>query len=111
MDCRPNPVSAKVVSGTNNIPTAYDTSAGSNAISGLGHKGYRHLFVYNGASTAIRVAFADPADGAPASDTTGFFYIPASSYVSFDEAKIFGSLYLESDGSAISSGTVYITVW
>lgn len=102
------PLSAKIDSSSNNIPTSFGTGAGSLILSGLANACYTHIVICNETATRIKVATAT---ATPASSTSAMFYVPANSNVVLDDFSVSDNVYLESDASAISSGTVEATVW
>ena len=99
---------AAIVSGTNNIPTAFSTAAASLALQGISFA--ENLLVVNGAASAL-VLNIDA--GSPTSaPTTDNLRVPASATVQFNNVKLSSTVYVRSDtGSAISSGTVAFSCW
>lgn len=110
----PKPVTAKVVAGTNNIPVAFDETAGSKVLTGLRTNvalEFRHLIVLNETSTRIAVVSVTANTSAPSASINERVLVPASSSMVLDNVHILDKVYIQSDGSAISSGTVTVTVF
>lgn len=109
------PISAKIVSSTNNIPTAFSTAAGSLALSGLSTyaTNYKNLMVLNETAGRLLVSTTNSvSDAVPSSSSTQTVYVPASGTYTFSNVLILDKVYIQSDtGSAISTGNVQIQVW
>lgn len=109
----PNPnvsKAGKIAAASNNIPVAFDTTAGSLILSAVGGKRYSHLKCENETATRIAIATAEGVT-APSSTATTIIYIPANNFRILDEFTVLDKVYVQSDGSAISSGTVECEVW
>src|SRR6476659_7849876 len=100
----------KIVASSNNIPTSFDTTAGSLVISGIGGRNYSHLKCENETSTRIAIATA-AGTTAPSSTGTFILYVPANNFRILDDYTVLDRIYVQSDGSAISTGTVECEVW
>lgn len=105
------PKSGKVTASTNNVPTAFSTGAGSLVLSGLQGKAYDHLMIINETSTQISVISDPSATTAPSASSTARVFVAANGTATFDKFPIFDAVYIQSEGSAISSGTVEVQVW
>lgn len=105
------PASVQIAAGTNNVPTAFAAAAGSKTVTGLGGKGYTHLMVINETATRIAVLSDASATVAPSASSTERFFVAANSSLVLDDFPIQDTVYVQSDASAISSGTVNVTVW
>lgn len=105
------PKSGTIVASTNNIPTAFTTGAGSKVLTGLKEQGYSHIMVINGSTTIISVTTTDNGTTAPSGTTTERLYVLGSQTATFDDISVFDNIYVQSEGTAISTGTVYVQVW
>lgn len=106
------PHSFAIVSSSNNIPVAFSLSnAGSIAQTGMSDKGYSHIRVINGSSTVISYVTTNAGEAAPSATSTRRVFVPANGYVVDDDMLIIDTILIQSEGSAISSGTVYISIW
>jgi len=104
----------KIAAGTNNIPTSYDTSAGSKIMTGMGApKLYDTLYVYNNTATDIYIRPASKDDGTPLSDgsDTQEIRVKAGAQLQFQNLLLLDCIFVRSAGSAISSGTVDIAAY
>lgn len=101
------PKTVKLDTSSTNIPTAYAVSTGSLVLSGIAYA--QNVLITNGASTGLVLNFSagDPAN-AP---TTDEGHVPASATTLIPNVKLSSTLYVRSDGSAISSGTVRFSVF
>lgn len=100
------PRTATVVASSTNIPTGFSTASGSRIFTDI--TAAQNLYINNGASTALQVNVTAGSSTAP---STVELTVPASVAVTFNNIKLSSSLYLQSAGAAISSGTVIIDVW
>lgn len=97
------------------IPTTYDATGGSMILSETigSHKG---LQILNASTEVIVVSFANVGSAVPSSvlsTNPKQVFVPASGAVSMDNQQIppRSRVYIRSDGSAVSSGVVRITLW
>lgn len=102
--------SVSVDSSSANIPTAFSTAAGSRFFNGTLNPAFRGtIIVDNGAATKISIVMTESST-APDSAVTTKLYVPASSSRIFENITIYAWLWVQSEGSAISSGVVDVTV-
>lgn len=97
-----------VAAGTNNVPVAYDATAGSRIINGLSPQSKGHLTVQNLTATALAVSFGKQSCASTNSDE---MYVAANSANTKDFVDVQAVVCIRSLGSAISVGTVYAEVW
>jgi hypothetical protein len=102
--------SGKLTASGTNIPTSFDTSAGSLVLSSVGGKGYRHLKCENETATEVTVITAQ-GTSAPSASSTARFFVPANSFRILDDFTVLDRVYVQSEGSAIATGTVECEVW
>ena len=112
---------AKIDSSSNNIPTTFDTTAGSLVIDGTPSS--RQIEIINRTTEVLAITLVSKKEGvtvpssvittnrrqlyvppAPTSGTAGW----VKDYLKINQGD---KLYLRSDGSAASSGNVYINLW
>lgn len=107
----PAPKWASVVPSSNNIPNAFDQTAGSKMFSGLSSK-YGHLKVYNGTATRISVITSNDCGTSPSSTSSGRLTVESNEIGVFDDIAILDCVFIQSEGSAISSSTfVSLAIW
>lgn len=105
-------LSVKVAAGTNNIPTSFDTTAGSRVATGLANKGYTHAMIVNETAGRISVVLNGDSVVPPASGSTAKAFVLPTAVATFDDVTIGDAIYIQSDtGSAISAASVEIMVW
>lgn len=106
--------SAKIAAGTNNIPVAYDATAGSKVLTSMGlPKHFDALYVYNNTAVDVYIRPASKDDGIPLSDDsdTQEIRIKAGDRIQFNTIMLLDQIFVRSAGSAISSGTFEITAF
>jgi hypothetical protein len=104
------PSSGMITAAVNNIPISFDTSSGSRIVTGLQNKFYSHIIVFNETSTRISVASSTTATP-PSSSSSARIYVSANGSVALDDVSLMESIYVQSEGTAISSGVVTVIVW
>ncbi len=109
---------AKILSASNNIPTAFDETAGSLAASAV--PAGRRLLVLNYTSEILMVSVGEYSAAPSSTLATNRNQIPvpaASSgnpgYTVLDEVLVGNQskIYVRTEGSAASSGNVYFSTW
>lgn len=100
----------KVVSGTNNIPTGFSTAAGSLILTGVVFA--EGIYIDNRTAGAIAVNYSSFSASAAPSASDVDLYVNANTVVNLGPTSIGSVVYIQSDtGSAISSGTVTVSVY
>jgi hypothetical protein len=100
--------SVKIDASVNNIPDAFDATAGSQVMT-VSLSGQQCILVKNITSTMISYVSAD---SVPSASTTERFYVPANTYEERCSTAIKSKIYIQSEGgSDITSGTVTVGVW
>jgi len=106
---------AQVVSSSNNIPTAFSAAAGSKIMTSInaffGKSRIRNLQILNGTATNISWCTAAATETIPSSSTTERHIVLANGTQTLENVKLNDYIYIQSEGSAISSGTVTLQVW
>ena len=100
-------VSVRVDSSSSNIPTSFTTASTSKIIANA-KGGIRGVYAFSTAATAIVLNCSAGADTAPSDTSPQNLYIPASGALAIDNWPVSGVCYIRSDGSAISSGKLYL---
>lgn len=104
------PTSAKVNAASNNIPVAFSTAAGSRLLSGLLPGLYKHLSIVN--ETLVQISFLNQNSAtAPSASSSNRVFIPAGAGIIMDNFRVQDAIFIQSEGSAITIGTVEVTVW
>jgi|GEM_PF-6425306 len=103
----------KIDSSATNIPTSFDKTNASSLIS-TGVTGATHLEIVNHSNTRIAVNFSS--GDSSNNPTLVEMYVPPNGGSGFtgavrDGIKVSSRIYIKSDGSAISSGIVTVSVW
>jgi hypothetical protein len=105
--------SAKVVASSTNIPTGFTTaSTASLVLTGIAYA--THLAIVNATTTALAFNYSQGSTSSAPTEVEG--YIPAGasggfSALALDDIQVSSTVYIKADGSAISSGTVYVFIW
>jgi hypothetical protein len=105
------PLSVKLDTSSTNIPTSYGSGAGSRVLTGISN--CQHLMITSTCETRIAVVARAKSSTTPSATQ---LYIPAAPTDGevaflFDDIEVGESIYIKSDGSAISSGIVTVSVW
>lgn len=100
-------VSVRIVTSSTNIPANFALTSDSLIIQNAA-KGMRGVYVINGASTAVVLNCSASASVVPSNTSPQNIYVPATGAIALDNWPTTGVCYIKSDGSAISSGTVYV---
>lgn len=110
--------SVKIVSGTNNIPTSFDETAGSLASSVFPSASRVAVLNYTSEILAFSLGEYTAAPSSSFSTNPNQVIVPAASggnpgVAVLDEIGVGNNsrCYLRSEGSAATSGNVYVTVW
>lgn len=102
------PQSASVTASSNNIPTAFSQAAGSKVLTLISASRIR---VSNQTGTKISFVTSSDCSNSPSSTSSSRLRVEAGEISSRDDIVLYSCLYLQSEGSAITTGTVDVEVW
>lgn len=106
-------ISNKVTAASSNVPTSFSNAdSASLVLTGIAYA--THLAVIN--ETTERLAVNYEHGSTTSSPTKINAYVPAGgtgcfSAISLDDLQVSSTVYIKSDGSVISSGTIELWVW
>lgn len=105
---RRTPVSGKIVPGTNNVPTSFDTTAGSLLISNVTLA--KNLKISNTAGGRLKINYQGSSSAS--APTTVLAYIESNENKTWNDIQLGSFVYVASDtGSALTTGAVTGEVW
>lgn len=106
------PRSVVINTATNNLKTAFDTTAGSLVMQNLSNGQFQNMMIINETAYPLSVLTLPEVSAAPSATVTGQrLHVVSFGSGTFDNVSIFDNMYIQSESTTGNIGKIKINVW